>query len=78
MEARTTRHSVGAARRHRLAAAGRKATAADLAERSTPLEGTGTVTRRSVLTEYATRAGFRSVEVLPIEDFALRLYPLLN
>jgi hypothetical protein len=35
---------------------------------STPSEGTGTLMRRSVLTDYATRAGFTSVEVLPIED----------
>lgn len=37
---------------------------------STPSEDTGTVMRRSILTDYATRARFRSVEVLPIEDFA--------
>ncbi|HET9779018.1 MAG TPA: class I SAM-dependent methyltransferase [Propionibacteriaceae bacterium] len=46
---------------------------------STPSEGTGTVMRRSVLTDYAIRAGFTSVEVLPIEDFAFfRFYRLLN
>jgi 2-polyprenyl-3-methyl-5-hydroxy-6-metoxy-1,4-benzoquinol methylase len=46
---------------------------------STPSEGTGTVMRRSVLTDYATRAGFASVEVLPIEDFAFfRFYQLLH
>ena len=44
---------------------------------STPSEGTGTVMRRSVLTDYATRAGFSSVDVLPIEDFAFwRFYRL--
>lgn len=44
---------------------------------STPSEGTGTVMRRSILTDYATRAGFRSVEVLPIADFAFfRFYRL--
>ena len=44
---------------------------------STPSEGTGTVMRRSILTDYATRAGFTSVEVLPIEDFAFfRFYRL--
>ena len=44
---------------------------------STPSEGTGTVMRRSVLTDYATRAGFASVEVLPIADFAFwRFYRL--
>jgi hypothetical protein len=33
--------------------------------------------RRSVLTDYATRAGFASVEVLAIEDFAFwRFYRL--
>ena len=37
---------------------------------STPSEGTGTVMRRSILTDYATRAGFASVEVLPIQEFA--------
>jgi hypothetical protein len=35
---------------------------------SAPSEGTGTVLRRSILTDYAIRAGFASVEVLPIED----------
>jgi SAM-dependent methyltransferase len=46
---------------------------------STPSEGTGTLMRRSVLTDYATRAGFTSVEVLPIEDFAFfRFYRLLR
>jgi hypothetical protein len=44
---------------------------------STPSEGTGTVMRQSILTDYATRAGFASVEVLPIEDFAFfRFYRL--
>jgi 2-polyprenyl-3-methyl-5-hydroxy-6-metoxy-1,4-benzoquinol methylase len=44
---------------------------------ATPSEGTGTVMRQSVLTDYATRAGFASVEVLPIEDFAFfRFYRL--
>jgi SAM-dependent methyltransferase len=44
---------------------------------SKPSEGTGTVMRRSVLTDYATRAGFASVEVLPIADFAFwRFYRL--
>ena len=46
---------------------------------SSPSEGTGTVMRRAILTEYATRAGFTSVDVLPIEDFAFfrfyRLHP---
>ena len=44
---------------------------------STPSEGTGTVMRRSILTDYAKRAGFSSVEVLPIEDFGFwRFYQL--
>jgi hypothetical protein len=44
---------------------------------STPSEGTGTVVRRSILNDYAIRAGFASVEVLPIEDFAFfRFYRL--
>jgi 1,4-alpha-glucan branching enzyme len=35
--------------------------------------------RRSTLTDYATRAGFTSVEVLPIQDFAFfRFYRLLH
>jgi len=44
---------------------------------STPSEGTGTVMRRSILTDYAKRAGFSSVDVLPIEDFGFwRFYQL--
>jgi ubiquinone/menaquinone biosynthesis C-methylase UbiE len=46
---------------------------------STPSVGTGTVMRPKVLSDYAERAGFSRVEVLPIEDFALfrfyRLHP---
>ena len=38
---------------------------------STPSAGTGTVMRPAVLSDYAERAGFSRVEVLPIEDFAL-------
>jgi hypothetical protein len=46
---------------------------------STHSEGTGTLMRRSVLTDYATRARFTSAEVLPIEDFAFfRFYRLLH
>jgi SAM-dependent methyltransferase len=37
---------------------------------SAPSEATGTVMRRSILTEYAVRAGFSEVEILPIEDFS--------
>lgn len=36
---------------------------------STPSAGTGTVMRRPILNDYATGAGFASVEVLPIEGF---------
>jgi SAM-dependent methyltransferase len=44
---------------------------------SPPSAGTGTVMRRSTLTEYATRAGFAGVDVLPIEGFAFfRFYRL--
>ena len=44
---------------------------------SPPSAGTGTVMRRSTLTDYATRAGFDGVEVLPIDGFAFfRFYRL--
>ena len=44
---------------------------------STPSAGTGTVFRRSILADYASRAGFREVSVLPIEDFSFfRFYRL--
>ncbi len=44
---------------------------------STPSVGTGTVLRRSILTEYAYAAGFDSVEILPITDFGFfRFYRL--
>jgi SAM-dependent methyltransferase len=44
---------------------------------STPSVGTGTVMRRSILTDYATQAGFGGVDVLPIEDFGFfRFYSL--
>jgi SAM-dependent methyltransferase len=46
---------------------------------STPSEGTGTVMRRSMLTDYARRAGFSAVELLPIEEFGFwRFYRLLH
>jgi hypothetical protein len=46
---------------------------------STPSEGTGTVMRRGILTDCANRAGFRSVQVLPIEEFGFwRFYRLLR
>ena len=41
---------------------------------SSPSEGTGTVLRRSVLTRYATEAGFTTVDVLPIDGFAFFLF----
>jgi SAM-dependent methyltransferase len=44
---------------------------------STPSAGTGTVFRRSILTDYAIRAGFRDVSDLPIENFGFfRFYRL--
>ena len=44
---------------------------------SPPSVGTGTVMRRSTLTDYAIRAGFTGVDVLPIEGFAsFRFYRL--
>lgn len=44
---------------------------------SEPSAGTGTVMRPAVLRDYATRAGFGTVEVLPIEDFGFfRFYRL--
>lgn len=42
-----------------------------------PSVGTGTVMRRSVLTNYATEGGFAAVDVLPIDDFSFfRFYAL--
>lgn len=44
---------------------------------SAPSEGTGTVMRPKVLRSYAERAGFESVDVLPITDFGFfRFYRL--
>ena len=44
---------------------------------STPSAGTGTVMRPSVLRGYAERAGFGSLDVLPIEGFGFfRFYAL--
>lgn len=44
---------------------------------SRPSAGTGAVMRPSVLRSYATEAGFRELEVLPIEDFGFwRFYRL--
>jgi predicted O-methyltransferase YrrM len=40
--------------------------------------GTGTVMRRHTLERYATDAGFRSVEVLPVEGFGFLRFSLLR
>jgi SAM-dependent methyltransferase len=42
-----------------------------------PAVGTGTVMRTSTLRGYALEAGFRDVEVLPIDNFFFRFYRLL-
>jgi hypothetical protein len=41
-----------------------------------PSAGTGTVMRPDILRRYAKEAGFRDVEVLPIENFFFRFYRL--
>jgi SAM-dependent methyltransferase len=41
-----------------------------------PSVGTGTVMRASTLRDYALEAGFRDVEVLPIDNFFFRFYRL--
>jgi SAM-dependent methyltransferase len=41
-----------------------------------PAAGTGTVMRADTLQRYATEAGFRSVEILPIDNFFFRFYRL--
>jgi len=41
-----------------------------------PAVGTGTVMRADTLRRYATSAGFRGVEVLPIDNFFFRFYRL--
>jgi SAM-dependent methyltransferase len=41
-----------------------------------PAVGTGTVMRTGTLTAYAREAGFRDVEVLPIDNFFFRFYRL--
>jgi 2-polyprenyl-3-methyl-5-hydroxy-6-metoxy-1,4-benzoquinol methylase len=43
-----------------------------------PSVGTGTVMRTDTLSRYATEAGFKEVEVLPIENFFFRFYRLKN
>lgn len=42
-----------------------------------PATGTGTVMRTDTLRQYARQAGFREVEVLPIENFFFRFYRLV-
>lgn len=42
----------------------------------TPSVGTGTVMRTSTFREYATKAGFKGVEVLPIDNLFWRFYRL--
>jgi 2-polyprenyl-3-methyl-5-hydroxy-6-metoxy-1,4-benzoquinol methylase len=42
-----------------------------------PSRGTGTVMRPATLRGYALEAGFREVEILPVENYFFRLYRLL-
>lgn len=42
-----------------------------------PAAGTGTVMRTETLQRYAREAGFRDVEILPIENFFFRFYRLI-
>jgi 2-polyprenyl-3-methyl-5-hydroxy-6-metoxy-1,4-benzoquinol methylase len=42
-----------------------------------PSAGTGTVMRADTLRGYAAEAGFRDVEILPIENFFFRFYRLI-
>ena len=41
-----------------------------------PSAGTGTVMRTDTMRAYAQKAGFKDVEVLPIENFFFRFYHL--
>jgi hypothetical protein len=43
-----------------------------------PSAATGTVMRMDTLRRYAQEAGFRDIEVLPIENFFFRFYRLNN
>ena len=43
-----------------------------------PSAATGTVMRASTLRQYATQAGFRDLEILPVDNFFFRLYRLIN
>jgi hypothetical protein len=42
-----------------------------------PSVGTGTVMRPSTLRKYALEAGFRDVEILPIDNYFFRIYRLI-
>jgi hypothetical protein len=42
-----------------------------------PSAGTGTMMRPAILRRYATQAGYRDVEVLPIENDLWRFYRLV-
>ncbi len=42
-----------------------------------PSAATGTVMRPDTLRRYAREAGFRDVEILPIDNFFFRFYRLL-
>lgn len=42
----------------------------------TPSAETGTVLRADTLRRYAMEAGFRTVDILPVDNFFLRLYRL--
>jgi hypothetical protein len=41
-----------------------------------PSAGTGTVMRAGTLRRYAVQAGYRGLEVLPVENFFFRMYRL--
>ncbi len=43
-----------------------------------PSAGTGTVMRAGTLRRYAREAGFRDVEVLPIDNYFFRFYRLIG
>jgi len=45
---------------------------------SSPSAGTGTVMRPSTLRQYAVEAGFRDIEILPIEHDFFRFYRLIR
>jgi ubiquinone/menaquinone biosynthesis C-methylase UbiE len=43
-----------------------------------PSAGTGTVMRPNILLNYARRAGFREIEILPIDNYFFRFYRLIQ